>query len=94
MVSLGKTQLIKMAAAEAGLPQTEAAKVTDALIDAILNTVRDGGEVSIPGLLKISVKERKARSGRNPQTGEVIQIAAKKVPSIKAGKLLKDAAEG
>ena len=69
------------------------ADVIEAILDVVTDTVASGGEVKIPGYLTIGSKMRNARTGRNPRTGEEIQIAAKRVPSVRAGKTLKDAAE-
>ena len=75
----------------ADIPKTAAAKALDGLIDAITDTLKKGDTVSIIGFGNFTVKERAARTGRNPQTGATIQIAASKSPSFKAGKALKDA---
>ena len=61
------------------------------MIESIGSTLKDGGQVALVGFGTFLVKERAARTGRNPQTGEPIQIKAAKVPSFKPGKALKDA---
>ena len=71
------------------------AKQCDQAINALGNVIRDqlmaGGEVVVPGIGKFAVADRAARTGRNPQTGEAIEIAAKRVPTFSAAKVLKDA---
>ncbi len=69
----------------------EAETALDATLDAIIKALKKGNSVTLVGFGTFSVSKRKARNGRNPQTGEVIKIAAKKVPVFKAGKRLKDA---
>lgn len=74
------------------------AKQCDQAINALGNVIRDqlkaGGEVHLPDIGKFAVADRAARTGRNPQTGESIEIAAKRVPTFSAAKALKDAAAG
>lgn len=69
----------------------EASDCVDAIIDTITKSLQKGEEVRFTGFGTFKVSERKARKGRNPRTGETIQISARKVPSFKAGKGLKDA---
>lgn len=91
---LGKSQLIKRVAdSSEGYTQKQVSEVLDASIAEILKAVSEGLDVRLTGFLTIGSKHRKARSGRNPKTGEVIDIPAKTVPSLKAGKELKDSAE-
>ncbi len=85
-----KADLIS-AVAETGMSKKEAAVVVDAVIDAIKGALADGEKVSLIGFGSFSVKKRKARTGRNPQTGKAIKIKAKNVPVFSAGKGLKDA---
>ena len=61
------------------------------MVEAITNAMKEGDTLSLVGFGTFSVKERAAREGRNPQTGETIKIKASKIPSFKAGKALKDA---
>ncbi len=79
------------AVAETGMSKKEAAAVVDAVIDAIKGALAKGEKVSLIGFGSFSVKKRKARTGRNPQTGKAIKIKAKNVPVFSAGKGLKDA---
>lgn len=69
----------------------DATKAVDAVFDTILNALKDGDKVQLIGFGNFEVRERAARKGRNPQTGEEIEIAASKVPAFKPGKALKDA---
>lgn len=69
----------------------EAAETVDATLAAIQKALKKGDAVTLVGFGTFNVKKRKARTGRNPQTGKAIKIAAKKVPVFKAGKALKDA---
>lgn len=77
--------------AETGMTKKEAAEAVDAVIAAITKALSKGEKVSLVGFGSFSVKKRKARTGRNPQTGEAIKIKARKVPVFSAGKGLKDA---
>src|SRR5690625_4310038 len=75
----------------ADIPKAAAGRALDAMIDSVTGALQKGDQVVLVGFGTFSVKDRAARTGRNPQTGAEIQIAAAKVPSIKAGKALKDA---
>ena len=88
---MNKTELIEAIAESADLPKAAATRALDAVIDSITGSLKKGDQVVLVGFGTFSVKERAARTGRNPQTGAEIQIAAAKVPSFKAGKALKDA---
>jgi DNA-binding protein HU-beta len=88
---MNKTNFINQVAKTAELSQKEAAKAVDAVFDTILEALKNGDKVQLIGFGNFEVRERAARTGRNPQTGEEIQIAAGKVPAFKAGKALKDA---
>ncbi len=88
---MNKSELIDAIAASADLSKASAGRALDAVVDAVTGALKSGDSVSLVGFGTFSVKERAARSGRNPQTGATIQIAAAKVPSFKAGKALKDA---
>jgi len=69
----------------------EAVSALDAILEAIQKTLKKGNDVTLVGFGTFKISKRKARLGRNPQTGKAIKIAAKKVPVFKAGKGLKDA---
>ena len=88
---MNKGELIEAVAGRAGLSRADATKAVDGLLDAVQDTLAAGGSVSLVGFGTFSVKARAARSGRNPRTGETIQIPASNVPGFKAGKGLKDA---
>ena len=73
------------------IDKADAGKALDATLSAVTGSLRKGDTVSLVGFGTFQVKSRAARTGRNPQTGATIQIAAAKVPGFKAGKALKDA---
>ncbi len=86
-----KTDLASAVAERAEMTQKDAAAVVDAVIAGIKGALVKGEKVSIVGFGSFSVKKRKARTGRNPQTGKPLKIKAKKVAAFSAGKGLKDA---
>ncbi len=88
---MNKQELIEAVAASADLSKADATRAVDSVVDTITNTLKKGDQVTLVGFGTFSVKDRAARTGRNPQTGATIQIAASKVPGFKAGKALKDA---
>lgn len=88
---VNKSELIEAVAASADLSKAAAARAVDSVMEAIANTLKKGDSVSLVGFGSFSVRERAARTGRNPQTGEEIKIKASKQPVFKAGKALKDA---
>lgn len=88
---MNKTELIDAVAAAADIPKASAGRALDAVVDSITGALKSGDQVVLVGFGTFSVKDRAARTGRNPQTGQPIQIAAAKVPGFKAGKALKDA---
>lgn len=88
---MNKTELIQAVVTQAELTKKDTTKAVDAIFDTILETLKNGEPVQIVGFGNFEVRERAERKGRNPQTGEEIQIAASKVPAFKAGKLLKEA---
>ncbi|MDC8832808.1 HU family DNA-binding protein [Alteromonas gilva] len=88
---MNKSQLIDKIAEGADISKAKAGQALDSTLSAITAELAAGGSVSLIGFGTFAVSERKARTGRNPQTGETIQIAAAKVPGMKAGKALKDA---
>ncbi|MCB1866107.1 MAG: HU family DNA-binding protein [Chromatiales bacterium] len=88
---MNKTELIDRVAAVADLSKAEATRAVDALVEVVTDAMRGGDSVNLVGFGSFVVRERAARSGRNPRTGEMIEIAASKVPAFKAGKALKDA---
>jgi len=88
---MNKAELIEAVASAAELSKADAAKATDAVLDTITNTLKAGDQITLIGFGTFSVRDRAARMGRNPQTGEPIQIKASKSAGFKAGKALKDA---
>jgi len=88
---VNKSELIDAIAADAGLSKADAGKALDATLATVTGALKKGDTVSLVGFGTFQVKDRAARTGRNPQTGATIQIAAAKVPGFKAGKALKDA---
>ncbi|MEY4516814.1 MAG: hypothetical protein RL180_1160 [Pseudomonadota bacterium] len=88
---MNKSELIDAIASKGDLSKAQAGQALDAMISAVGEALKAGDSVTLVGFGTFSVKERAARSGRNPKTGETIQIAASKVPGFKAGKGLKDA---
>nr|WP_228733020.1 HU family DNA-binding protein [Pseudoalteromonas ostreae] len=88
---VNKSQLIDQIAADADISKAAAGRALDSFIEAVSGALKDGDSVALVGFGTFSVRERAARSGRNPQTGEAIQIAAATIPAFKAGKALKDA---
>lgn len=91
---MNKSDLINSIAEQAKLTKADAGKALDALTTTISDTLKAGGSVTLVGFGSFEVKERAERTGRNPQTGQEITIAAAKVPAFKAGKTLKDAVNG
>lgn len=91
MKGMTKAELISQVAAKSGLAKKDAAQAVEAFFDAVTEALAQGDRVQIVGFGTFEVREREARSGRNPQTGQEITIAARRVPSFKAGKALKDA---
>lgn len=88
---MNKSELIKHIATTAGLTQAQATVALQAVETGVIDTLANGGQVTLTGFGVFSVKDRAARTGRNPKTGEEIQIAASKVPTFKAGKAFKEA---
>jgi len=88
---VNKSELIEAVAANADIPKAAAGRAVDAMIETVTDSLKKSDPVVLVGFGTFATKERAARTGRNPQTGATIQIAAAKVPSFKAGKALKDA---
>ncbi len=91
---MNKKELIDAIADKADLTKAQAEKALASFVDTVSVTLKKGGSVELVGFGKFEVKQRAARDGRNPQTGETIKIAASKVPAFKAGKGLKDTVNG
>jgi DNA-binding protein HU-beta len=88
---MNKAELIEAVASSADLEKATATRAVQAVLDTISSTLQKNDQVVLAGFGTFSVKDRAARMGRNPKTGETIQIAASRVPGFKAGKALKDA---
>jgi DNA-binding protein HU-beta len=85
---MNKAELIAKIADDAGITKTQANEALDSFVEAVTKTLKGGGKVTLVGFGTFSVSKRAARNGRNPQTGAVIKIKAKKVAKFKAGKEL------
>lgn len=85
---MNKAELIAKLSDDAGITKTQANEALDSFIEAVTKTLKGGGKVTLVGFGTFSVTKRAARNGRNPQTGQVIKIKAKKVAKFKAGKEL------
>ena len=88
---MNKSELIDAVAESADISKAVATRAVDGMISAISKALQNGDQVSLVGFGTFSVKDRAARTGRNPRTGEAIEIPAAKNPVFKAGKALKDA---
>ena len=88
---MNKTELIEHIATKADISKAAAGRSLDAMIAAVKTTLKKGGTVTLVGFGTFAVTARAARTGRNPQTGEALEIAAAKKPGFKAGKALKEA---
>lgn len=87
---MNKTELIAKVSDVAELTKKDATRAVDAVFDAITEALKAGDKVQLIGFGNFEVRERAARKGRNPQTGQEIEIAASKVPAFKPGKALKE----
>lgn len=88
---MNKADLINAVAETAEIPKTKATKAVDTVFDSIQKALENNDKVQLIGFGNFETRERAARKGRNPQTGEEIEIAASKIPAFKPGKQLKDA---
>ena len=87
---MNKTELVAAMADQAGLPKKDVEKALKAFTDVVAEELKKDGKVQLVGFGTFEVSERAAREGRNPQTGESMEISASKAPKFKAGKALKD----
>jgi len=90
---LNKSDLVTEVASNAGITKKDAEKVINAFFTTVEEALKSGDKVQLVGFGTFEVRARQARKGRNPQTGEEIDIPASQVPAFKAGKALKDALE-
>ena len=88
---MNKTDLINSVAEAAELSKKDATRAAEAVFESITDSLRKGEKVQLIGFGNFEVRERAARKGRNPQTGEEIEIAASRVPAFRPGKALKEA---
>ncbi|MCF3941646.1 HU family DNA-binding protein [Oceanobacillus alkalisoli] len=88
---MNKTDLINAVAEQTELSKKDATKAVEAVFDTVMDSLKQGEKVQLIGFGNFEVRDRAARKGRNPQTGEEIEIPASKVPAFKPGKALKDA---
>jgi DNA-binding protein HU-beta len=88
---MNKTELIKQVAETSELTQKDASRAVDVVFETVMEALKNGDNVQLIGFGNFEVRERAARKGRNPQTGEEIEIQGGKVPAFKPGKALKDA---
>ena len=91
---MNKTELVSYVADTAELTKKDAGKAVDAIFEAIADALKQGDKVQLIGFGNFEVRERAARKGRNPQTGEEIEISASKIPAFKPGKSLKETVSG
>ncbi len=87
---MNKSDLVDSVVEQTGMMKKDCDKVVNIILDAITGALAKGDRVQLIGFGTFEVRERKTREGRNPSTGEAIEIAASKVPAFKAGKALKD----
>lgn len=87
---MNKTELVGQVAAKTGMTKKDVEKVVSAFFATVEGSLKEGDKVQLVGFGTFEVRERKSRKGRNPQTGEEINIPAARVPAFKAGKVLKD----
>jgi len=88
---MNKSELIEAVAEKTNLSKADAARAVDAVLESITEALKQGDSVALVGFGTFEVRERAARTGRNPRTGETIEIKASRAPAFKAGKALKDA---
>jgi len=88
---LNKQELIDNMAESADISKASAARALEAMVDSVTGALKSGDSLTLVGFGTFSVRKREARAGRNPKTGETIQIKAANVPAFKAGKALKEA---
>ena len=88
---MNKRELVEAVAAETGMSRSAAAETVDAVLETVTASLAAGEAMSVPGFGTFEVRQRAARTGRNPRTGGSIEIAASRVPAFRAGKALRDA---
>jgi len=88
---MNKGEFVEAVATRADMSKVDAASAVEAVLDSLTAAMKDGEQITLVGFGTFLVRKREARTGRNPRTGEPLEIAASNVPSFKAGKALKDA---
>ena len=88
---MNKPELVEFIATQADLSKAKAAEAVDAFVEAVTTSLKKGKDVTLVGFGTFTISKRAARTGRNPQTGATIKIAASKAPKFRPGKSLKDA---
>ncbi|RUM93577.1 MAG: DNA-binding protein HU [Thiothrix sp.] len=88
---MNKSEFVDAVATDIDITKADAAKAVDSVVNVITNALKNGDQLNLIGFGSFQVKDRAARTGRNPRTGEAIEIKASKMPTFKAGKALKDA---
>ena len=88
---MNKTELVEFIATQADLSKAKAAEAVDAFVEAVTTSLKKGKDVTLVGFGTFTISKRAARTGRNPQTGATIKLAASKAPKFRPGKSLKDA---
>ena len=88
---MNKTELVEFIDTQADLSKAKAAEAVDAFVEAVTTSLKKGKDVTLVGFGTFTISKRAARTGRNPQTGATIKIAASKAPKFRPGKSLKDA---
>ena len=88
---MNKSEFVEAVAGKADMSKAAAAKAVDAVMETVTEALKSGDQVTLVGFGTFLTRKRDARQGRNPQTGEAIEIKASNIPSFKAGKALKDA---
>ena len=88
---MNKAEIVARIARDAGLTKSDALKAVDALVDNVTKALKKGDRVTLVGFGTFAISRRRARAGRNPQTGEPLKIPARRAPRFAAGKELKDA---
>ena len=88
---MNKAEFVDAVAEKASMSKADATTAVDAVLDSLTEAMKNGEQVTLVGFGTFLVRKREARTGRNPRTGEALEIAASNAPSFKAGKALKDA---
>ncbi|MBX6351248.1 MAG: HU family DNA-binding protein [Clostridia bacterium] len=88
---MNKSQLVQRVAEQTGITKRQAGQVVNAVFDSIRSSLQSGNRVSLVGFGSFEVRQRKARQGRNPRTGQRLRINARRVPVFRAGRPLRDA---